>query len=120
VNGAGLVLMLAVFAHTGGLTGAEIAVASGTSAASQKVLEAVFGDAAARILAEQAREDLLGRVDDLLGAEAGRFTALVDAAAPAPEGGASLHAVLADFEQAGRSARLGAATATRSPGGPPP
>jgi hypothetical protein len=118
VNGAGLVLMLAVFAHTGGLTGAEIAVAGGTSAASQKVLEAVFGDAAVRILAEQAREDLLARVDDLLGAEAGRFTALVDAAAPAPEIGASLRAALADFEQARRSARLGAPTG--SPGGTPP
>ena len=33
VNGAGLTVMLAVFAHTGGLTGAEVVVAGGTSAA---------------------------------------------------------------------------------------
>ena len=32
VNGAGLTVMLAVFAHTGGLTGAEVVVAGGTSA----------------------------------------------------------------------------------------
>ena len=43
VNGAGLTVMLAVFAHTGGLTGAEVVVAGGTSALSQKVLEAIFG-----------------------------------------------------------------------------
>ena len=36
VNGAGLTVMLAVFAHTGGLTGAEVVVAGGTSALSQK------------------------------------------------------------------------------------
>ena len=32
VNGAGLTVMLAVFAHTGGLTGGEVVVAGGTSA----------------------------------------------------------------------------------------
>jgi hypothetical protein len=114
VNGAGLVLMLAVFAHTGGLTGAEIAVAGGTSAVSQKLLEAVFGDAAVRILAGQARADLLDRVENLLAAEAGRFGALVDAAAPAPDAGTSLRTVLADFEHARRAARVGAPPATRA------
>jgi hypothetical protein len=114
VNGAGLVLMLAVFAHTGGLTGAEIAVAGGTSAVSQKVLEAVFGDTAVRILAGQARADLLDRVDDLLRAEAERFGALLDAAAPTPDAGTSLRAALADFEHARRAARIGA----RPPTGP--
>jgi hypothetical protein len=114
VNGAGLVLMLAVFAHTGGLTGAEIAVAGGTSAVSQKLLEAVFGDTAVRILAGQARADLLDRVEYLLGTEAERFGALVDAAAPAPEAGTSLRATLADFEHA-RRARAGAGPPTRAP-----
>src|SRR5205085_371044 len=47
-NGAGLALMLAVFAQTGGLSGVELLVAGGTTAASQKVLEAVFGDSAVR------------------------------------------------------------------------
>jgi len=115
VNGAGLVLMLAVFAHTGGLTGAEIAVAGGTSAVSQKLLEAVFGDTAVRILAGQARADLLDRVEHLLGTEAGRFGALVDAAAPAPEAGTSLRAALADFEHARRATRTGAGPPTRAP-----
>lgn len=73
VNGAGLTVMIAVFASTGGLTGAEIVVAGGTSALSQKVLEAVFGDQAVRRLAARARQDLLERVDGLLSGEEKRF-----------------------------------------------
>jgi energy-coupling factor transporter ATP-binding protein EcfA2 len=91
VNGAGLTVMLAVFAHTGGLTGAEVVVAGGTSALSQKVLEAIFGDQAVRTLAAQAREDLFARVERLLREEAARFDALIDEAAPEAESFARLH-----------------------------
>jgi hypothetical protein len=73
VNGAGLVVMLAVFSQTAGLTGAEIAVAGGTTVASQKVLEAIFGEQAVRGLARQAREELLARVDGLLRQDAARY-----------------------------------------------
>ena len=73
VNGAGLTVMIAVFASTGGLTGAEVVVAGGTSALSQKVLEAVFGDQAVRALAARAREQLMARVRTLLDDEALRF-----------------------------------------------
>jgi energy-coupling factor transporter ATP-binding protein EcfA2 len=73
VNGAGLTVMIAVFASTGGLTGAEVVVAGGTSALSQKVLEAVFGDQAVRTLAARAREQLMTRVRALLDDEAHRF-----------------------------------------------
>ena len=59
----GSTVMIAVFASTGGLTGAEIVVAGGTSALGQKVLEAVFGDQAVRTLAARARERLLERVE---------------------------------------------------------
>jgi len=86
VNGAGLAVMLAVFAQTGGLTGIEIAVAGGTSAASQKVLEAIFGDQAVRTLARDARRALLERVEGLLAAEEQRFTARVDQGSPASPG----------------------------------
>jgi len=94
VNGAGLTVMLAVFAHTGGLTGAEVVVAGGTSALSQKVLEAIFGDQAVRALAGQAREDLFARVEHLLRREAARFDALLDVAAPEAESFARLHGAL--------------------------
>ena len=85
VNGAGLVVMVAVFAHTGGLTGGEVAVAGGTSALGQRILEAVFGDAAVRALADKARDDLRVRADRLLAAEKARFTDLLVEAAPLPD-----------------------------------
>jgi energy-coupling factor transporter ATP-binding protein EcfA2 len=91
VNGAGLTVMLAVFAHTGGLTGAEVVVAGGTSAVAQKVLEAIFGDQAVRTLAAQAREDLFARVERLLRDDAARFDVLLDEAAPGAESFARLH-----------------------------
>ncbi len=62
VNGVGVALMIVVFAHTGGLIGAEIGVAGGTAVLAQRVLEAVFGDQAVRRLAQTAKDDLDGRV----------------------------------------------------------
>jgi energy-coupling factor transporter ATP-binding protein EcfA2 len=94
VNGAGAVVMVAVFAQTGGLTGAEVAVAGGTTAVGQRLLEAVFGDSAVRSLAARAREDLQDRADRLLDYERERFEALVDAAAPGPEDAARLRAAV--------------------------
>jgi hypothetical protein len=84
--------MLAVFAHTGGLTGLEAVIAGGTSAAGHKLLEALLGDQAVRELAARAREDLVDRVDHLLREEAERFAALLEGRAPDAEGVGSLHA----------------------------
>ena len=84
VNGAGLVVMVAVFAQTGGLTGGEVAVAGGTTALGQRLMEAVFGDAAVRALAVRAREDLEVRAARLLADEQSRFDALLADAAPEP------------------------------------
>ena len=85
INGAGAVVMVAVFASTGGLTGGEVAVAGGTTAVGQRVLEAVFGDAAVRSLAARARADLGERSDRLLGEERTRFTDLIVGTAPSPQ-----------------------------------
>ncbi|SDY15992.1 Dynamin family protein [Modestobacter sp. DSM 44400] len=84
VNGAGAVVMVAVFASTAGLSGAELVIAGGTTAVGQRLLEAVFGDAAVRQLAAAARTDLDQRAADLLDGEQARFTELLDAAAPTP------------------------------------
>jgi energy-coupling factor transporter ATP-binding protein EcfA2 len=100
VNGAGLTVMLAVFISTGGLTGTELVVAGGTSALSQKVLEAIFGDQAVRELAARARTDLLGRVRRLLEGEAERFLEPLDAAAPAAEETSMLPGALRAIEAA--------------------
>jgi hypothetical protein len=90
VNGLGLCLMIAVFAATAFIpTGAEIAVAGGTTIAAQKVLEAIFGDDAVRRLAEKARQDLLSRVAVLLGQEAQRFHVVLADTAVDPEAAAT-------------------------------
>jgi energy-coupling factor transporter ATP-binding protein EcfA2 len=107
VNGAGLVVMMAVFAHTGGLTGSEVAVAGGTSALGQRLLEAVFGDAAVRSLAARARTDLAERAERLLGAEQARFAALVADAAPAPGAGEGLRDALRELTAARRAQSSG-------------
>lgn len=104
VNGAGLAVMVAVFAQTGGLTGGEVAVAGGTSAVGQKLLEAVFGDAAVRAMAEQARADLLVRVDGLLAAERGRFDERVDLAAPGRGQADALRSALRELSRERRTA----------------
>jgi energy-coupling factor transporter ATP-binding protein EcfA2 len=102
VNGAGAVVMVAVFAHTGGLTGGEIAVAGGTTAVGQRVLEAVFGDAAVRSLATRAREDLQRRADALLRYEQDRFDDRVAEAAPAPGAAEALRTAVRDLAVARR------------------
>ncbi len=90
VNGLGVALMITVFAHTGGLTGGEIAVAGGTATVGQKLLEALFGDQAVRTLTATARRNLMERVDRLLESEAARFHGLVDTVAPSPSEAARL------------------------------
>ena len=100
VNGAGLAVMIGVFAHTGGLTGGEVAVAGGTSVAGQRLLEAVFGDQAVRTLAREARLELVSRVERLLAGEVDRFAALLP---PRDErAGAALRAALAQVQVARR------------------
>jgi hypothetical protein len=73
VNAAATLILLAVFASTGGLTGGEVGVVAGTAAAQQTILEHVFGSAAASRLASQSRRDLVRRLSDVLEADADRF-----------------------------------------------
>jgi hypothetical protein len=95
VNGVGFVLMLAVFSQTAGLTGGEVAIAGGTAALSQRLLEAILGDEAVRTLAAQARADLLDRVGGLVEAERRRWVE----AAPVADAGARIRAALELLEE---------------------
>ena len=81
VNGVGVALMIVVFAHTGGLVGAEVGVAGGTAVLAQRVLEAVFGDQAVRRLAQTAKDELDSRVQTLLSGELLRYHAVLDSLA---------------------------------------
>ena len=100
VNGAGLVVMLGVFMHTGGLTGAEIAVAGGSSALGQRVLEAILGDQAVRTMAERARDDLIARVERLMAGEQDRYGALLEPVTPPGERLAALEQAISDVQRA--------------------
>ena len=82
VNGLGVALMIVVFSHSAGLTGAEVGVAGGTAVVGQRILEAVFGDQAVRRLVDAARNDLHRRVaKDLWEPELRRYLELLDAKA---------------------------------------
>jgi hypothetical protein len=86
VNGLSVALMVVVFAHTAGVSGAEAGIAGGSAVVGQKLLEAVFGDQAVRRLAERARTDLRRRVAELLDGERARFTGVLDALAVDADG----------------------------------
>ena len=79
VNGLSVALMVVVFAHTAGVTGAEVGIAGGSAVIGQKLLEAVFGDQAVRRLADNARKDLNNRVEVLISGERARYLDLLDA-----------------------------------------
>jgi len=79
VNATALIVLLAVFAQTGGITGAEFGVAAGAAAAQQKILEHVFGSAAARSLIEEARGRLVAALGLVLAEDERRFTNIADA-----------------------------------------
>ena len=78
VNGLSVALMVVVFAHTAGVTGAEAGIAGGSAVIGQKLLEAVFGDQAVRRLAANARKDLNARVEVLLDTERARYLDVLD------------------------------------------
>jgi energy-coupling factor transporter ATP-binding protein EcfA2 len=77
VNVLGTGVMLGTFLHTGGLTGAEVGVAAATAFVNQKLLSALFGEAAMVELIAHAR----GRLQDVLATtfetERARFDALL-------------------------------------------
>jgi hypothetical protein len=104
VNGVGVLVMIVVFAHTAGLTGAEVGVAAGTGVLSQKLLEAIFGDQAVRELAADARRNLSERVEKLLSQEAQGFTELLEQAHVDPSLGGWFRSQQAAIDAA-RSAR---------------
>jgi hypothetical protein len=80
VNAVGVAVMLGVFAHTAGLTGAELGIAAGTAYLNQKLLEALFGERAMEQLIEQARARLDALLTSLFASERDRF----DRIAPRP------------------------------------
>ena len=75
VNAVGTSAVLAVFVHTGGLTGAEVGLTAATAVVNQKLLEAIFGEANVRAFVASARERLDAILDDAFAADRARFEA---------------------------------------------
>jgi GTPase SAR1 family protein len=79
INASAVLVLLGVFASTGGLTGAEVGVAAGAAAAQHAVLERLFGAAAANRLTRAARELLIDHLAAPGASVAGEFLSAVDA-----------------------------------------
>jgi hypothetical protein len=100
VNAIGVVAMLAVFAHSAGLTGGELAIAGGTAVVNQKLLEALIGEAAVLDIIRAAEKDLRRTLRAALDRDAARFLELLDAPEDAPgELRAAAVQVLAEAER---------------------
>jgi hypothetical protein len=85
VNAIGVVAMLAVFAHSAGLTGGELAIAGGTAVVNQKLLEALIGEAAVADIIRAAERDLRRTLRAALDRDAARFLALLEVPQAAPD-----------------------------------
>lgn len=75
VNAIGTSAVLAVFVHTGGLTGAEVGITAATAVVNQKLLEAIFGEANVSAFVTQARAELDAILDAVFADERARWSA---------------------------------------------
>ena len=73
VNVMGTAVILAVFTHTGGLTGAEVGITAATAFVNQKLLEAIFGEANVQSFVSEARAELGQTLDEAFTTEETRF-----------------------------------------------
>lgn len=77
VNGLAVALMVAVFADSGGDSGAGVGIGGESALLGQRLLEAVFGEQALRLLVAEARQRLETRVRALLDEERHRYLDLL-------------------------------------------
>ena len=96
VNALGTGIMLATFLHTSGLTGAEVGVAAATAFLNQKVLSALFGEAAMVELVANARRRLQQALTATFDEERARFDALLPAPGELADLAADLRRAAAD------------------------
>ena len=95
VNAIGVGVMLATFIHTAGLTGTEVGIAAGTAFLNQKLLGALFGEAAMVELIQRARQ----RLDETLAAAFAEERVRFDRLVAEPE---DLAALESDLREAAR------------------
>ena len=93
VNAAAVATILALFAATGGISGAEAGVAAGAAAAQQGLLEHILGRAAAGSLTGAARRSLGTAIRRMFEVEAARFERVLGLAADPVAQAGSVRAV---------------------------
>ena len=76
VNALAIAAMVGVFAHTAGVTGTELGIVAATGFLNQKLLQAIFGEAAMREMIAGARERLEALLRDEFSIERGRYDRL--------------------------------------------
>src|SRR5438477_693596 len=76
VNALAIAAMVGVFAHTAGVTGTELGIVAATGFLNQKLLQAIFGEAAMREMIANARERLEGLIGDEFSKERDRYDRL--------------------------------------------
>ena len=76
VNALAVAAMVGVFAHTAGVTGTELGIVAATGFLNQKLLQAIFGEAAMREMIAGARERLEALLKDEFAKERGRYERL--------------------------------------------
>ncbi len=77
LNVLGTSAILAVFVHTGGLTGAELGIGAATALLNQKLLEAIFGEGNVSAFVNRARARLDRILDSAFSAEQQRFLSVL-------------------------------------------
>jgi hypothetical protein len=105
--------MLATFIHTAGLTGTEVGIAAGTAFLNQKLLSALFGEAAMVELITRARARLEAALAATFAEEQDRFEVLV----PAP---AELETLADDLRRVAADVRIAAGSSVGPESGDSP
>ncbi len=77
LNVLGTSAMIAVFVHTGGLTGTEVGIGAATAFLNQKLLEAIFGEANVAAFVKRARSRLTELLSEAFQRDQARFAAAV-------------------------------------------
>ncbi|MEK6226392.1 MAG: GTPase [Chloroflexota bacterium] len=76
VNALAVAAMVGVFAHTAGVTGTELGIVAATGFLNQKLLQAIFGEAAMREMIANARDRLEALLRDEFSKERSRYDRL--------------------------------------------
>jgi energy-coupling factor transporter ATP-binding protein EcfA2 len=77
LNALGTSAMIAVFVHTGGLTGTEVGIGAATALLNQKLLEAIFGEANVAAFVKRARNRLADLLTEAFDRDGRRFASAV-------------------------------------------